>query len=66
MLGQDKRPGGASCPVTPHEDINTGRGVPREGSRPPGQQRASVGHGKANAIVTPIKLRVELANEAGA
>lgn len=31
-----------------------------------GQQRASVGQSKANAIVMPIKLCVELADEAGA
>lgn len=73
MLGQGKRPGGAPCPVPPHEGRSTGGAVPGrapalgEGCwRAAGQQGASVGQSKANSIVSPIKLRVELADEGGA
>ena len=54
----------------PSEGAGGGWGVVPEsalvlGQARPGQQRASAGQGKADATVTPIKLRVELADEGG-
>ena len=68
MLGAGHMSRRSSTPL--REGAGGGWGVVPEsalvlGQARPGQQRASAGQGKADAIVTPIKLRVELADEGG-